>query len=239
MLLLGCCRRDFLPCGAAFWSAQMQSKVLLLPDPQTPSRPAAAAGTATSDDVATLTRLTQELFTELVKVRARLDELEEEAGISTGSSGAPADATLVGSDGGSRRDKGLAVNGGGGSQQQHARHRLSGTVRLGGGLMWAQVRRGGQALAGLRLSGSAGPCCTTSALRLPAARPALPARPCQPSIVHPVCRRRTMPPPNLALRCRQQASSWAPTCCCSCQGWCAAAGTACTPNAKSTRRLSS
>lgn len=91
--------------------------------------------------MATLTRLTQELFTDLVKVRARLDELEEEAGITAGSGGAaPADATLVGSDGSSRRSKGLAVNGSGsGGQQQHARHRLAGVVRLGGGLMWAQV----------------------------------------------------------------------------------------------------
>ncbi len=114
------------------------------PPPSSSAAAAAAAAPASSEDVATLTRLTQELFTELVKVRARLDELEEETGIIAGSSGAaPPDATVVGSDGGSRRAKGLAVNGSGsGGQQQHARHRLAGVVRLGGGLMWAQVRRG-------------------------------------------------------------------------------------------------
>ena len=84
------------------------------PPPSSSAAAAAAAAPASSEDVATLTRLTQELFTELVKVRARLDELEEETGIIAGSSGAaPADATVVGSDGGSRRAKGLAVNGSG------------------------------------------------------------------------------------------------------------------------------
>ncbi|PRW56917.1 cyanobacterial porin [Chlorella sorokiniana] len=119
-----------------------------------PAATAAGASFASSEDVATLTRLTQELFTELVKVRARLDELEEDAGISASSGSAPADATLVGSDGGGRRSKGLAVNGSGsGGQQQHARHRLAGVVRLGGGLMWAQDDATAESSRGLQAAG--------------------------------------------------------------------------------------
>lgn len=117
-----------------------------------------AGGDATAelctDDVQTLTRLTQEAFAELVKVRARLAQLEEETGVGEASS-MPADATRLSSSSshGSSSRLGAAGSAGSASGQQHARHRLAGVVRLGGGLLWSQVQRG-SGLAGLL-----GHCC--------------------------------------------------------------------------------
>ena len=81
--------------------------------------------------MAALTRLTQESFAELVKLRVRLEELEGDGS----AGGAPADASLVGGRG--PRAAGVAPAGQQGAG--HGRHaRLSGVLRMGGGLMWAQ-----------------------------------------------------------------------------------------------------
>ncbi|PSC70668.1 cyanobacterial porin [Micractinium conductrix] len=92
---------------------------------------AAASSEPLSDQVAALTRLTQESFAELVKLRVRLEELEGDGS----AGGAPADASLVGGRG--PRAAGVAPAGQQGAG--HGRHaRLSGVLRMGGGLMWAQ-----------------------------------------------------------------------------------------------------
>lgn len=111
-----------------------------------------------SDELAALTRLTQEAFAELVKVKERLDELEEDAGIGPGSAQAGTSALSAGG-GGMGGIRGRPGAGGGTQQQQqqhpHGRHRLAGVLRLGGGLLWAQEGGGGAAgtlrAAGLRL----------------------------------------------------------------------------------------
>ena len=93
--------------------------------------------------MSTLTRLTREAFAELTRVKERLDDLEEEAGIGGGGGGsgggmataAPLHASAVAASGGRPRSARAAPH--------HARHRpaLTGLVQLGGGLMWAQVGR--------------------------------------------------------------------------------------------------
>ncbi|KAL4451786.1 hypothetical protein ABPG75_007448 [Micractinium tetrahymenae] len=119
---------------------------------------AAAAGSQqpSSDELATLTRLTQEAFAELVKVKERLGELEEDAGLGPDSAGsAPAGATALsagsGGRGAARGRPGVA----GSPQQQHphGRHRLAGVLRLGGGLLWAQEGGAGGAAGVLRAAG--------------------------------------------------------------------------------------
>lgn len=108
-----------------------------------------------SDELATLTRLTQEAFAELVKVKERLNELEEDAGIGPGSAQAGATSLTAGAGamGTTRSRPGAA----GGAQQQqqhpHGRHRLAGVLRLGGGLLWAQEGGGGDAAGALRAAG--------------------------------------------------------------------------------------
>lgn len=196
---------------------------------------AASGGELDTDDVRTLTRLTQEAFAELVKVRARLDELEEEAGIA-GAGSAPADASLVSSSGGAARGsrRRLAVNGSGsGSGGQHQpRHRLAGVVRLGGGAMWAQVRA-------CVLTACCCPCTTSFAVSYTAAQRKVSNTPFHAATPTPMLPCRMGLPRRRPARCRRPASSWARMCCCSCRAWYAAAGTACTPSARWIRQRSS
>jgi hypothetical protein len=83
-------------------------------------------------------------------VRERLAALEQEAGLAN-SNLAPADGTLVASSEDASSSNGSAArraaarrsrasNGNSGSGRR-SRHRLTGAVRLGGGLMWSEVRR--------------------------------------------------------------------------------------------------
>ena len=96
---------------------------------------APAARPAThSDDVSTLKRLLREAFSDLLKVRSRLEELERVTGISGAADQAPSDATQLS---GSQAPEPRA---GRQNAQQRRRRALTGAIRLGGGLLWAQVR---------------------------------------------------------------------------------------------------
>lgn len=95
------------------------------------------------EDIDTLTRLTQEAFAELVKIKQRLDALDEAAGLDSGRA-EPADASTMSAS--SSRPRPATASGSTGragpaGTHQHGRQRLAGVVRLGGGLMWAEVRR--------------------------------------------------------------------------------------------------
>ena len=92
-----------------------------------------------SDDVRTLKRLLREVFSDLVKVRGRLDELETATGIS--SSDVIADATpleATSTKAGNNNSASPAARDGSSSSSPRLRSALSGALKIGGGLLWEQ-----------------------------------------------------------------------------------------------------
>ena len=81
-----------------------------------------------SDDVSTLKRLLREVFSDLVKVRSRLDEIETATGL-TSSDTAASDATPLET---SSRARQLAAN----DASPRLRSVLSGALKIGGGFLW-------------------------------------------------------------------------------------------------------
>lgn len=102
----------------------------------------ACSCSCSTEEVAACGRLIRECFADIVKLKERLDKLEEEAGLA--GSSAPDDATPMAGD--STSFRGAAAAGRGADvpssvvAQHHARRRLAGVLRMGGGLMWAEVR---------------------------------------------------------------------------------------------------
>jgi len=94
-----------------------------------------------SDDVRTLKRLLRDVFSDLVKVRSRLDELENATGVA--SSDLVADATpleAISAKAGNNRRSSPSPAGGYSSSASSPRSRsaLSGALKIGGGLLWDQ-----------------------------------------------------------------------------------------------------
>ncbi|GAB4819450.1 hypothetical protein N2152v2_006496 [Parachlorella kessleri] len=102
--------------------------------PSTPSEEA---------EVVVLKRLVQEAFADLVKVRSRLEELEDATGVGEGSGlAADPDATPLSSGSGGSGGKSRAAGPAAAAavRPKHPRHHLgglSGSLELGGGVLWA------------------------------------------------------------------------------------------------------
>jgi hypothetical protein len=92
-----------------------------------------------SDDVRTLKRLLRDVFSDLVKVRSRLDQLETATGVA--SSDLVADATpleATSTKSGSNSSSASPASGGSSSNSPRLKSALSGVLKIGGGLLWDQ-----------------------------------------------------------------------------------------------------
>lgn len=96
-----------------------------------------------SDDVRSLKRLLRDVFSDLVKVRSRLDELETATGVASSdlvADATPLEATSTKSGNNNSNSRSSASPTGGYSSFSSPRSRsaLSGALKIGGGLLWDQ-----------------------------------------------------------------------------------------------------
>jgi hypothetical protein len=116
-----------------------------------------------SDDVRTLKRLLRDVFSDLVKVRTRLDELENATGIASSDlvvDATPLEATSTKSGNNSNTTASPAGSSPNSPSLSRTRSALSGALKIGGGLLWDQEASSSPASASSPLNaprdGSAG-----------------------------------------------------------------------------------